>query len=473
MAWINKAREILHHPDSPLSLKNGQWKISDRMELWNSLGSRIFDQNLDTLKSIVVAVLTERDPSFEIPAEDRYAASIYGKKLTHSPVIRKGLAESLAILGNNPNAFSNCSVDKAEATAVLAVREIFTNADWTLWGSLDRLLPTLAEAAPNEFLNAVESTLRLSSCPFDRLFSQEGNGITGENYLTGLLWALEGLAWDEKHLVRVCVILGELGSHDPGGQWANRPANSLTTILLPWLPQTLASIEKRKVAIQTLYKEWPDIGWELIVKLLPNQHQISSGSHKPSWRKTIPDDWKKGVTHQEYWEQVSFYAELAVSWAGCDAIRLSELIDHFHNLPKPTFDHLIEILSSDAITSLQEEMRLSIYNHLTKFTNKHRRFADAKWALSDDLLTIIEAVAAKIAPSNPFNLYQHLYSSRDFDLYEEKGNWEKQSQKLDERRKTAIEEIFQQGGIDAVIRFAESVKYPVQVGHAIGGMTDK
>ena len=224
MAWINKAREILHHPDSPLSLKNGQWKISDRMELWNSLGSRIFDQNLDTLKSIVVAVLTERDPSFEIPAEDRYAASIYGKALTHSPVIRKGLAESLAILGNNPNAFSNCSVDKAEATAVLAVRELFTNADWTLWGSLNRLLPTLAEAAPNEFLNAVENTLRLSPCPFDKLFSQEGNGITGENYLTGLLWALEGLAWDEKHLVRVCVILGELGSHDPGGQWA-RPAN--------------------------------------------------------------------------------------------------------------------------------------------------------------------------------------------------------------------------------------------------------
>lgn len=465
-----KTREILHHPDTPLSLKNGQWKISDRMGLWNSLGSRIFDQNLDKLKSIVVAVLTERDPSFEIPAEDRYTASIYGKVLTHSPVMRKGLAESMAILGNNHSAFSNCSVDKAEATAVLAVREIFTNADWILWGSLNRLLPTLAEAAPNEFLNAVERTLRLSPCPFDKLFSQEGNGITGDNYLTGLFWALEGLAWDEKHLVRVCIILGELARHDPGGQWANRPANSLSTILLPWLPQTLASIEKRMVAVQTLYKEWPDIGWELIVKLLPNQHQISSGSHKPSWRKTIPDDWEKGVTHQEYWEQVSFYAEFAVSWAGCDEARLSELIDHFHNLPKPSFDHLIQVLSSDAITGLQEEMRLSIYNHLTKFTNKHRRFADAKWTLSDDLLNIIEAVAAKLAPSNPFNLYQHLFSSRDFDLYEEKDNWEKQSQKLDERRKAAIEEIVQQGGIDAVIRFAESVKYPVQVGHAIGGM---
>jgi len=56
----------------------------------------------------------------------------------------------------------------------------------------------------------------------------------------GLLWALEGLAWDEKYFVQVCLVLGELASHDPGGKWANRPANSLSTILLPWRPQTMA-----------------------------------------------------------------------------------------------------------------------------------------------------------------------------------------------------------------------------------------
>ena len=79
-----------------MSLKNGEWKVSERMKLWNSLGSRIFDQDLDTFKSLVVSVLTERDPSFELPVEDRYAASIHGKVLRHSPALRKGLAEGLA-----------------------------------------------------------------------------------------------------------------------------------------------------------------------------------------------------------------------------------------------------------------------------------------------------------------------------------------------------------------------------------------
>ena len=61
--------------------------------------------------------------------------------------------------------------------------------------------PILAEAAPEEFLYAVEGALRKEPCPFDELFSQEGDDIiTGRNYLTGLLWALEVLAWEEEYL---------------------------------------------------------------------------------------------------------------------------------------------------------------------------------------------------------------------------------------------------------------------------------
>lgn len=470
--WLKKAREMLHCPDSPLSLKNGIWKVVNRTELWCLLGSRILDQNLDTFRSLAVFVLKEPDPAFELPAEERYAASIHGKVLKCSHVLRNGIADGLAILGSQPEACSNCSQGKAEATCVLVIRELLTDADWVLWGSLNALLPTLAEAAPGEFLDAVEKAMRLKPCPFDELFSQEGNGITGGNYLTGLLWALEGLAWDEKYLVRVCVALGELASHDPGGHWANRPSNSLTTILLPWLPQTLASVEKRKVAVRTILIEWPDIAWNLIIQLLPGQHQTSSGSHKPSWRKTIPDAWEKGVTHQEYWQQASSYAELAVAAAGQDTDRLSILIDNFNKLPKPAFDQLLQVLSSQPISELPEEQRLSIWGHLTKFTNKHRRFSNAKWALPDELIARIEHVADKIAPTNPFNLYQHLFTDRDFELYEESGNWEEQRKKLDTRREVAISEIIRQHGAAGVVRFAESVSSPGQVGHALGVISD-
>ena len=470
--WLKKARELLHYPDSPLSLKNGVWKVVNRTELWNLLGSRVLDQNLATFKSLAISVLKERDPAFELPPEERYAAAIHGKVLEYSQELRKGFSEGLAILGSHPDACTNCSQGKAETTCLLGLRELLTDADWVLWGSLNSLLPTLAETAPGEFLDAVEKALRKSPCPFDRLFAEEGSGLFGRNYLTGLLWALEGLAWDEEYLVRVCVALGELANHDPGGQWANRPSNSLVTILLPWLPQTLASIDKRKVAVQTLLNEWPDVAWNLIIQLLPSQHQISSGSHKPSWRKTIPDDWEKGVTRQEYWQQVSFYAELAVGAAGYNTVRLSELIDHFDNLPKPAFDQLVEVLSSQPISELPEDQRLLLWDRLRKFTNKHRRCSDAKWALPDNLITRIEKVAEQLAPTDPFNLYQHLFTDREFDLYEEKGKWKDQQKKLNERREKAIREIFQQNGVEGVIRFAESVDSPRKAGYALGVIAD-
>ena len=471
LTWLAKAREILHLTDSPLSLQNGIWRIKDRATLWGLLGSQIFDQNLDTFKDSAVAVLTEHDPSFELPAGKRYAAS-RGKEIGHSPVIRAGIAEGLAILGSKPGELINCSEGKAETTAVLAVREIFADADWVLWGSLNDLLPLLAEAAPNEFLNIVEKTLGLSPCPFDELFAQEGNGISGRNYLTGLLWALEGLAWDRTLLVQVCVILAELATHDPGGQWANRPDNSLTTILLPWYPQTLAPIEKRIVVVQTLCKEFPEIAWKLIISLLPNQHQVSSGSHKPSWRQPIPVDRKEEVTHQEYWAQITSYADLAVSLASQDKGKVAELIDHFDSLPKSAFDRLIDILSSDAISGLPEDERRIFWDRLNRFTAMHRRFSGTEWALNDELLAPIEAVANKLAPSSPLNFYQPLFTDRDHDFYEEKGNWENQREKLGKRRNRAIEEILHQGGIESVIQFAEAVESPGKVGYSLGSVAN-
>ena len=191
--WISKAREILQLPHSPIALRESLWKITERASLWDILGPRIFDDHLDTFRKSAVKVLSERDLSFELSMEERYAASIHEKVPTISPALRDGLAEGLAILGSRHNALTNCSRSKATA-ADWAINEIFKGADGVLWGSLNRSLPALAEAAPDKFLKAVENALRSSPCPFDELFSQKGMG--GGNYLTGLLWALERLAWD-------------------------------------------------------------------------------------------------------------------------------------------------------------------------------------------------------------------------------------------------------------------------------------
>ncbi|MFB3896831.1 MAG: hypothetical protein ACE14V_11085 [bacterium] len=467
-SWIVKIREILQYPTNPIALKNGLWTITERYSLWQDLGTMLFDNNLDMFKQCIVDVLTERDPQFELPAEERYMANIHGKVLKHSPELRKGLAESLALLGNKYDVLTNCTQNKPETIAVLTLREIFSNADWKLWASLNDLLPLLAEAAPDEFLGIVENALQQSLCPFDVLFSQEGKGAFGTNYLTGLLWGLETLAWEEKYLVQVCVILGELASHDPGGNWANRPINSVLTILLPWHPQTIASIDKRKVALNTLLKENPTIAWKVLISLLHNQQRITMGSHKPSWRSSIPDNWKVNVTKYDYWEQVYYYGDLAVEMAGYDIEKLVELVNHLDNLSQASFEKVMKLLSSEFVNNKPENIHFTLWTNLTEFTSKHRRFSNAKWALNGDIVSRIESITTKFTPKNPLYLHRRLFNKHSIDLYEENGNWEEQQQKLEKHRQEAIKDIIDFGGIDSIITFIETVDLPFNVGFSLG-----
>jgi hypothetical protein len=468
--WIGNMREIALRPGTPLIHKDGSWKCVARYEAWYALGSRLFDEHLDRVLAVATLVLKEKDPQFDLPGEKRYAAAIHGKILSHTHLLRIGLAESLALLGNHPKALTSCTLGKAEVTAVLAVRAVLGDADWLQWASVNDLLPLLAEAAPGEFLDAVEQALNSDPCPFDQIFAQEGDGFLGRNYMTGLLWALETLAWDTDYLSRVVICLGELAARDPGGRWANRPARSLTTILLPWMPQTCAPVYKRVAAVRTLLAELPNIGWKLLISLLPQAHSVSTGTRKPAWRDTIPAGWSNGITRREYWEQVTPYSEMAISAAKSDREKLAEVINEIENLPPPAQEVLLVHLDSAAVRAMPESDRLIIWTRLVELIHKHRKFSDAEWAMKSEQIDRIGALAARLAPTAPSFRHRRLFGEDDFNLYEEKGNYEEQSRELEKRRQRAIEEVLGEGGTPAVLEFAKTVQSPWRVGMAFGSV---
>lgn len=467
-AWLSKARELLHSTDSPLAIHDGRWTVNERARLFEVLSSRLLDQDLEAFRDAAVRILSERDPAFDLPPDERYAASIYGKAFKYSASLRKGVAEGLALLGTRPQVLANCSTGKGEVSALIAVRSILDGADGVLWGSLNPVLPVLAEASSSEFLAAVEAALGQTPCPFDQLFEEESTGVTGRNYMTGLLWALEGLAWDPAYLVRVIIALGELANHDPGGNWTNRPSNSMATILLPWLPQTLAPVDKRLVAVRAVLTDQPVTGWNLVLQLLPGHHTISTGAHKPQWRKTIPDDWEKGVTHGEYWEQVKAYADLALSAAGSHPHRLAQLAARLSNLPKHAFSAYLERLAQDDVRDMPESQRREIWTALTRLARKHRRFPDAEWALKSDRVALVESTAKLLAPSSPFERYRYLFDENESDLFAERGNWETQRIALEVTREQAVAEMHATGDLSGLLSFAEAVRFPRQVGLALG-----
>lgn len=471
VAWLKTMREVLQLPNAPLTQRSGVWTVKNRQQVWQSVGARVFDKHLKILQSAAAKALAERHPQFELDQNERFAAAIYGKVPEHSSALRRGIAETLALLGNQAEPLRNISPGAATTTAIVAVRQALADNDWKLWASLNDLLPTLAEAAPDEFMDAVDRAVTAAPSPFDELFAQEGNGVGGANYMTGLLWALETVAWDEQHIVRAAVLLGSLAVHDPGGSWGNRPANSLTTIFLPWLPQTTASANKRLVAIRTLCTEHPSAGWRLVLSLMPDQTSTSMGTRKPRWRASSSADVPPRPSTKEYWEQVVSYAELALQMAAKDVQLLKSLATHVDRLPPTVFPKLLELVVSDTITALPEDARFDLWASLTALVRKHRRFADAEWSLPEQQIEAIEAAVTKIAPQRPDVVHRVLFTDDDWDLYEENDNWEEQEKHLALRRREAVAEVHAAQGVVGVIAFAERVSSPGKVGFALGSLT--
>ena len=463
--WIQTVRPKTLLQDPPLTQQGEQWRFVSRFEGWLGLGPFLSRDDLNRFRRMAVQVLSEKDPKFDLPSEKRWLAVIHEKTRKYSDLLREGIAETLALLGTYPDAIASCSNASVRTVAAATVHDLLSGADWILWASLQDVLPLLAESSPEQFLDAVENNV----VSLVELYQQEAPGPTGGTHMAGLLWALETLAWHPNYLTRVTLILGKLAESDPGGRWNNRPSNSLTTIFLPWLPQTCASLEKRRGALELLLRDHPDVGWKLLLELLPTGHQVSTGSRKPAWREWIPQDWQNGATPEDYSWQVEQYARLLAESAATVPNQLIQLIERLDNLPRPALGKVLEHLSSEAVRSLPEQERLPVWEAIMSLVSKHRRFFDAEWAMPHDLVSQLAATAEAIAPGSPELLYRRLFNEGDLELMDQPSDdYQGQIDALEARRRAAVSEIFAGRGLEGVVQLAKTVRTSWRVGTSLG-----
>ena len=390
--------------------------------------------------------------------------------MTLSPQIRKGIAESLALIGSHPTALPSYARTKAKQTADRAIHDIFHDADWKLWANLNGLLPLLAEASPVEFLNAVQNALEQTPCPFEQLFAMKVEGIFGRSYHTGLLWALEALAWDERFLIGVCLLLGKLAQLDPGGSHSNRPINSLTRVLHPLVRQTTASFQIKMDALARLQEQTPETAWKLLLRVLPNKGGMILSNHRPSWRDTIPDDWEPGVTPwQEIWKQIDTYADMIADMACNDFKKLKDkdLIGELGNLTPSALNRILDHLLSEAVLNQPESKRTDLWTELNKFLRLHKQFPDAKWSLNCEEVSKLEEVVLRLSPTEQSITNKMLYGSEVSLLYEESKDWKESERRRNALRQQAIGEMLSSCGLEEVIRLAENVEHPDGVGQTL------
>ena len=469
--WQGKIRDVYQDCPGLFEQKDGRWRVADRLAVWNQVAPRISDSLLDQFKELAVKVLREDDPALDLKPDERFAASVYGKERRHSDLIRKGISETLALIGAAGGSLSTCSSGKARSVVNISVEEILTGESWRTWANANDILPLLAEASPNSFLEAVQNAATPGTGLFANVFAQESSGVMSKTYITGVLSGLEILAWKADYLVPVCRILADLAAIDSGGHSSNRSSNSLTMILFPWLPQTSASTEKRHAAVNVVQKRNEEIGWKLVCSLLPKAHPMSSETHKPIWQKFITVDYKDGVPKSQYWEDVVYYSNSALKMAGNNVERIVTLINCYFNFPVEVRQKIRERLISVEIQSLSEDPKYSLWQALDQLTTNHRKFMhNDNWNIPEGSLEELDVIADQLRPTTPEVRHRRLFFGVDFDLYEETGHYKEQEEKLAARREYAVRELYETGGKNLLASFIRNIGEPRSVGITLGSL---
>ncbi|WP_165225252.1 helix-turn-helix domain-containing protein [Aquisphaera insulae] len=448
-------------PDPLLSHRGDSRRLISRDDSWFLLGRFVQQDHLDWIRKISLEVLAEDDPAFELPPDERWLAAVRNKRLRHSSTLREGLAETLAILGARASDDISESVN-AHGLADSIVRDLLHSEGWRRWASLSALLPFLAEASPGAFLDAAEKDLKRESPVLVEMFRQQDKSYFSSNPHTGLLWALERLAWDRSSLARVSLILAALDEKVSAGTFGNTPADSLIQIFMPWFPQTMTNAEERVRVLKKLIERRPKAGWRLLISLLPNQQHVAKPTSQPLWRDWSLG-WSKGVTAAEYWQQVRACAGLLVEQTGNDVAHWVSLIEQMENLPEPALSAFISKLDGLTASDFIEEDRQALSRALGERIDWNRRFSTSGWALQAETISSLERIRANLDGGDPVQKHIRLFRPRWDVTFDSQG----QEDTVDSGRRAALQEITAREGWEGILRLVQYAEAPGEVGAAL------
>jgi hypothetical protein len=458
--------QYLRMQDSPILKEGDVWQVRAPVDAFAYLSHLVGVKEFERLRTVATTVFSETDPSLDLPEKEQPYASIYGKKLKHSAWLRDGLAKTLRLIAvrYEPLGLTNTVIRPDQFVDKLVLELPGLAIDYHRMASLHGELPILMEAAPRPLLSALERMLEGDGKVIVPIF-QDKDPLFSHSPHTGLLWALEALAWDPQYLSDATLMLAGLARVDPDGKLMNRPIHSLREIFLAWHPSTNATLGERIAALDVLIAREPSVGWDLIVKLLPGYHDVASPTAKPRYRDGGSSEREvltRGLVARSY----DHIIDRAFSLAGEEPRRWVAVVKNVSVFSPAQRSRAIQLLEA-VVNRFSAEQCGVIWSALRDLVAHHRAFPSAEWAMRETDIAPLEGLANRLVPSDPvarvawlFNDYHPRIPAEEtpkFDL-------------VDKTREQVIRDLLQVAGTPGVLRLAETVSHPEFVAVAVGSV---
>jgi addiction module HigA family antidote len=449
--------------------------VISKLDLLYAIAHAITSDDLKRYFSMARMVLGEDDPSLDLDEDQRWAASIHGKTREFTGAFRQGISETLVILAvNGQHLFKKRLGIDPEVEATLVVRDLLpTPLTLRILEANDRDLPTYAEAVPEEFLSIIERDLKTENPAVLGLLRPAGTGIFGHGSpsRTGILWALEGLAWNPQTLTRAALVLARMAQVEINDNWANKPTHSLESIFRSWMPQTAASHEVRVDLMKKLAERFPDVAWKICVAQFGSMHEVGNYSHKPRWR---PDGYGFGEPFPTTGPIMKFQVEMvemAINWKGHTVGMLKDLVDRLHGLSEDFQIRVWALIDTWAKSKATDAEKAELREKIRVATMSRRaalqaRKKPSKAALADRAKAAYEA----LEPSDLLNKHAWLFRENWVEESAEeiedidKIDFKKRDERIQKQRIDAMREVYKAHGLSGLIELAERGKAAWWVG---------
>jgi addiction module HigA family antidote len=471
----------LRQLDDPPVWSEGSYRgVASKIDSLFAVKNWVTQKDLDDFFLIAGYVLSEEDPALELPEDQRWAAAIYGKGRDHSGALRDGVCETLVILSVHGNdLFRERLGFDVEARVAGLIHSLLTPFSLDRLMTHERDLPRYAEAAPDEFLKILQADLGNPQPVVFGLLKPVTNGLFSGCPRTGLLWALECLAWNPKNLPRVAAILAQLSRIRINDNYANKPIGSLFEILSAQIPQTAASVDERKRALDMLTRRYPDVGWQICINQFGPGHGIGGFTYRPHWRNDASGAGQP-VTNGEVYEFARHALDLALAWPHHDCETLGDLVERLEGMPEEDHARVWDAIEAwaaradagdDAKALLRERIRRFALTRL----GRKRGLEPATRDRARDAYAKLEP--ADLVIRHRWLFVKHWVEESVAELEEEEYDVERHEERIDAARTAALQEIWSNRGFEGVVSLLSQSEAAEVIGrHAalcVSGMNDR
>ena len=386
--------------------------------------------------------------------DDRWAAGIYGKVRDRSAALREGICETLVILSvHGNNLFKDRLGIDVDARVGRLIERLLTPLTLDKLMSHERDLPRYAEAAPETFLGLLETDLKKPEPAVLGVLKPASSGVFGSCPRTGLLWALECLAWKPQNLPRVTSILAQISRTKITDNWANKPIGSLEAIFRAWMPQTAASLEERCKTLELLTKRYPDVAWEICIEQFNPGSRVGDYSYRPHWRSDASGAGQPVETRKEIYEFARKALDLALAWPTHDENTLGDLVERLGGMAEEddaTLWKLIDDWAADPNTA--DKAKATLRERIRRFalTRVGRRRVEKEATRNR-----ARAMYAKLEPTDSVVRHGWLFEKQWVEesadeLEEDDMDFTAREERIHALRIKALAEVWSERGFDGV-----------------------